>query len=165
MRTAVLSRPAFRTPLGLVLVAMLVAALLSATGALATSTRADAATPGCKETSLYYKIGPRTPTRIAHVPSTGTNNYQTNCILKQTDSKVKNVATNALQKTLRLCYYQNITIDGLFGPNTKAALKNAQKSSGLTGSQVDGIYGPVTSRKLRWHTASGCVAISALERP
>jgi len=35
-------------------------------------------------------------------------------------------------------------VDGIFGPETKAAVMNFQRSSGLTGTRIDGIVGPTT---------------------
>lgn len=70
--------------------------------------------------------------------------YSTQCKLRKGDhgSGVK-----ALQRSLKKCYKQSISIDGSFGPATFTALKNAQKKLGLT---ADGVYGYNTSRAMNW---------------
>jgi hypothetical protein len=50
-----------------------------------------------------------------------------------------------IQAVLNAVYHQNITIDGAFGPDTEAAVKNMQTSTHLT---VDGIVGPATWAQL-----------------
>lgn len=49
----------------------------------------------------------------------------------------------ALQRGLKICYKQSITVDGSFGSATKAALKNAQTALKVS---VDGVYGPQTRK-------------------
>ncbi|WP_420847697.1 peptidoglycan-binding domain-containing protein [Natronosporangium hydrolyticum] len=54
----------------------------------------------------------------------------------------------ALQRTLVNCYGQNTGgIDGIWGSATTTALRNAQRSAGVS---VDGIYGPQTRNAFRW---------------
>ncbi|MFC4613429.1 peptidoglycan-binding domain-containing protein [Cellulomonas algicola] len=46
-----------------------------------------------------------------------------------------------LQRSLVICYGQNISADGYYGDKTMAALKNVQAQLGI---QVDGLYGNET---------------------
>ena len=50
------------------------------------------------------------------------------------------------QTALKQLGYHTGTIDGAFGPNTKAALQAFQKDNGLS---VDGIWGPITEAKIQ----------------
>jgi peptidoglycan hydrolase-like protein with peptidoglycan-binding domain len=45
-----------------------------------------------------------------------------------------------------------LTVDGIYGPLTEAAVKAVQKSAGIT---QDGIYGPVTAADMLWPLAAG----------
>ncbi|MEV5603858.1 peptidoglycan-binding domain-containing protein [Streptomyces sp. NPDC052299] len=54
---------------------------------------------------------------------------------------------DAIQRALVKCYSQSISIDGVFGDKTFAALKNAQRVAGVT---ADGAYGPKTRDALKW---------------
>ncbi|WP_331741777.1 peptidoglycan-binding domain-containing protein [Streptomyces sp. NBC_01006] len=56
-----------------------------------------------------------------------------------------------LQKTLNGCYFDGVTYldeDGQFGPATTKALKRAQTMAGVT---ADGVYGPNTRDALKWY--------------
>ncbi|NEC07491.1 peptidoglycan-binding domain-containing protein [Streptomyces sp. SID7909] len=53
----------------------------------------------------------------------------------------------AIQRALVKCYGQSITVDGVFGDKTFAALKNAQRAAGVT---ADGAYGPKTRDAIKW---------------
>ncbi|WP_037625292.1 peptidoglycan-binding domain-containing protein [Streptomyces aureus] len=54
-----------------------------------------------------------------------------------------------LQETLNYCYGQDLgAIDGKFGPKTAAALARVQRSLGI---DPDGVYGPQTRDKIKWH--------------
>lgn len=50
-----------------------------------------------------------------------------------------------LQQELNQVLGLNLTVDGIIGPNTKAAIKQFQQKVGLT---PDGIYGPQTADAL-----------------
>src|SRR5262245_34770423 len=53
----------------------------------------------------------------------------------------------ALQSTLRNCYFVDLQADGDFGPATQAGLQGAQSHEGLN---PDGNYGPQTAAALAW---------------
>ncbi|OON72632.1 peptidoglycan-binding domain-containing protein [Streptomyces tsukubensis] len=58
-----------------------------------------------------------------------------------------------LQSTLRSCYRQKVTVDGIFGAGTRKAVVNVQKRVGIT---ADGVYGTATLNSIRWkHLKSG----------
>jgi len=57
-----------------------------------------------------------------------------------------------LQNTLDICYSENLTVDGMFGPLTEAALKRTQTKAGTT---ADGIYGPNTRRAILHQKTNG----------
>ena len=89
-----------------------------------------------------------------------TNNGALNCQLQQ--GNYNNKGVQALQRNLRLCYNQTISIDGDFGPATRSALLNAQTWMSVVHHKdiaVDGVYGPETRRALFWPTPQGCVII------
>ncbi|MEU6073187.1 peptidoglycan-binding domain-containing protein [Micromonospora sp. NPDC047074] len=90
-----------------------------------------------------YVTGPGTPFNVA-IPSTTRNGGESNCILAQghaTDGVYK------LQDALIRCYGQSIGKDGIFGAQTAAAVRNAQRIHGLA---VDGVYGPNTRAAMIW---------------
>lgn len=58
---------------------------------------------------------------------------------------------SVLQVALNSCYSAGITVDGVFGPATRAALIKAQKSDGVV---ADGIFGPAT-REAMWFPVKG----------
>ncbi|MBK8447958.1 MAG: peptidoglycan-binding protein [Micropruina sp.] len=63
------------------------------------------------------------------------------------------------------CYGENLTVDGVFGSKTTAALKRTQTKIGVTS---DGIYGVKTHNKMKFYeddTADGgpyCAKVEAL---
>lgn len=64
-------------------------------------------------------------------------------------------AVNRLQSNLRTGCEQvspGPTVDGVFGPGTKAALQQAQRNLGVT---ADGIYGTQTASRMNWLTTDG----------
>ncbi len=68
-------------------------------------------------------------------------------------------AVGRLQRSMNVCYGENLTIDNDFGPATLAALKRTQTKAGTT---ADGVYGPNT-RKAMLHqsndNANTCVHV------
>lgn len=114
-------------------------------GVLVTTGGPALAAPTCTRTTtvqIYYGLGYRSVT----MPSTGTTAASTTC---EMGYGAQSSAVSALQRTLNKCYGAGLgTPDGIFGTNTRAALRNAQIEAGLTGSGVDGVYGPVTRDRI-----------------
>ncbi|MER7587934.1 peptidoglycan-binding domain-containing protein [Micromonospora sp. NPDC127501] len=82
------------------------------------------------------------------IPSAGSTAASTACGMAQ---GANSAAVKTLQQTLKYCYNQNIAIDSDFGPATKTALRNAQRSEGIT---ADGVYGTQTRNTLIWWTGT-----------
>lgn len=53
----------------------------------------------------------------------------------------------ALQKNMNSCYGKRLELDGIFGPATRAALRDVQSR---IGAAVDGVYGRETLGKMKW---------------
>ncbi|MDQ1293622.1 MAG: hypothetical protein QG608_1503 [Actinomycetota bacterium] len=69
-----------------------------------------------------------------------------------------NIAVVALQASLVYCNGENITVDGVFGTPTEAALKRVQKKAGVS---ADGIYNPKTRKAILHNTEDGyCIRIT-----
>jgi peptidoglycan hydrolase-like protein with peptidoglycan-binding domain len=81
---------------------------------------------------------------LVNIPTVGNDTGQDNCDLGVGNSSG---AVVALQFELNDCYGQNLSPDGIFGAQTKAALEHAQSVEHVT---VDGVYGPVTRDHLHW---------------
>lgn len=112
-------------------------------GLIGFGTTAHAAIAGCTDYAIYYS-GPTNAwyTKVPTIGSQGTNF----CTLR---SGASGMQVYYLQDTLNYCYGQDLgEIDGKFGPKTAAALARVQKSLGL---DPDGVYGPQTRDKLKWH--------------
>ena len=69
------------------------------------------------------------------------------CILQTSAVVVNSPAVKALQQNLNICYQQQLTVDGAFGPATKSALMAAQRKIGIA---ADGVYGPITRNNMLW---------------
>jgi Putative peptidoglycan binding domain len=83
------------------------------------------------------------------IPTVGNATGNDNCQLGVgNDSQ----AVSILQSSLNHCYGAGLTVDGDYGPLTKAAVEHAQSVVGVT---VDGIYGPVTRNHIKWYDFSG----------
>jgi peptidoglycan hydrolase-like protein with peptidoglycan-binding domain len=87
-----------------------------------------------------------------NVPSVGNGTGNLNCLLGQGNVSG---AVSTLQFTLNQCYGSGLTIDGNFGPLTRAALEAAQRREGIT---ADGVYGPQTRDSLHWQEVGGSFA-------
>ncbi len=72
------------------------------------------------------------------------------CLLSQ---GISNNAVRALQVSLNECNGQSLAEDGIYGPATRSAVMDVQRSAGIA---VDGVYGPNTRKNMLWLTATGC---------
>jgi peptidoglycan hydrolase-like protein with peptidoglycan-binding domain len=68
-------------------------------------------------------------------------------------------AVVALQDALTRCNREDVAVDGEYGPQTAAAVRDVQQRAGIT---ADGEYGPATLQAMRWPTTTSggtdCVA-------
>ena len=105
-----------------------------------TPTASAAGYPSCVGTAVITVSG-----KSITVPTVVTSGKVTiKCVLGKGNSSS---AVKALQNAAIKCYalsVGSVGADGIFGTVTTAAVKSIQKKGGLTGSQVDGVYGPVT---------------------
>jgi hypothetical protein len=60
-------------------------------------------------------------------------------------------AIRTLQRNLNYCYGYRLTLDGIYGSNTRAVVKAVQKRHKLV---ADGIYGPKTRSAMNWRLFS-----------
>jgi Putative peptidoglycan binding domain len=74
----------------------------------------------------------------AAIPSTSNNSGNFACI---DGPGSQGPAVTQLQQSLNFCRGENLTVDGVYGDLTAAAMKRAQKALGVT---QDGVYGPNT---------------------
>jgi peptidoglycan hydrolase-like protein with peptidoglycan-binding domain len=94
----------------------------------------------CTGTSFYTDVNGAT----VSIPTIGNGTHLDNCLLGVgNDSE----AVAWLQGSLNACYGQHLTVDGSYGPLTKAAVEVAQRDAKIT---VDGIYGPQTRDHILW---------------
>jgi len=126
--------------------AMVVLATISGiTGtALVTAVPASAAVSSCTGTSLYTDAAGFQQA----IPTIGNGTHQDDCELGVGN---QGSAVKDLQYTLDECYLRSLTVDGIYGSQTQAAVEYAQRSVGIT---ADGIYGPQTRDHIEW-TAPG----------
>ncbi|MFF0391030.1 peptidoglycan-binding protein [Kitasatospora sp. NPDC004615] len=94
---------------------------------------AQAATASCTTSMLDMGV---------IVPAT--SSYSTDCLLGQGN---QSEAVQVLQGALNVCYGQNISSDGVFGPATKSALIAVQRQIGVS---ADGTYGPNTRDHMKF---------------
>ena len=131
--------------------ALAIAAATALLPALTSATPASAATPTCQGTSLVTGLNSGKQIRIPTVGNATPNQWA--CQLAEGNS---GPAVARLQIDLNDCYGNilpngYITVDGIFGPDTQAALIAAQKAGTST---PDGIYGPKTAHSF-WYQESG----------
>jgi peptidoglycan hydrolase-like protein with peptidoglycan-binding domain len=81
------------------------------------------------------------------LPSTGSGSL--NCILAVGN---QSVAVRNLQAHLNACYRSGLSVDGIYGSRTKAAVQSVQRSVNI---DDDGIYGPITRSKMKWLADNG----------
>jgi len=83
----------------------------------------------------------------------------TNCNLMYGDSPHRgsarsgdpDTAIRTLQRNLNYCYGYHLTVDGVYGSNTRGVVKAVQRQNKLT---ADGIYGPKTRSAMNWRLFS-----------
>jgi murein L,D-transpeptidase YcbB/YkuD len=122
--------------------------MASGLGLVATASPARADYIHCTGYSTYYAF--QTKSWVVHSPSRGKQSYNNTCQLKQGD---KNDAVKVLQRALKYCrIHANITVDGEFGPATKAAVKDMQDWANARGANLeeDGEFGPLTRDWMTW---------------
>jgi hypothetical protein len=84
------------------------------------------------------------PTWRASLPSINHEARDVNCELARGNATD---GVSKLQDALNRCYGANLARDGIFGPRTEEALRAAQDFENIT---VDGRYGPQTRAHLKW---------------
>ncbi len=83
----------------------------------------------------------------------------TNCNLKYGDTPHRGsdrtgdplTAIQVLQRNLNSCYGTKLTVDGIYGKNTRAVVTMVQRKHKIV---VDGIYGPKTRSAMNWRLYS-----------
>lgn len=126
----------------------LVAIVLAIAGGAFVAQPASAAAVSCNVSSTHYHSTHNSSPHL--IPSYGNGGTEL-CHMGYNISSF-NSGVTVLQHTLKVCYKVNITPDGYYGNDTIAALKVAQRAEGLTGADVDGLYGPQTRKLLLWFT-------------
>ncbi|MDR1186582.1 MAG: peptidoglycan-binding protein [Bifidobacteriaceae bacterium] len=128
----------------LLISAMVLGAIVFAGGAL--SPNAPAAFAAQSNASCTTFIEPGGASGI-QIPTKGTANTAANrnCLLGQGN---QGNAVLALQLAVNYCYGKSTNgIDAIFGPGTKAGLKDVQ---GIIGTTKDGVYGNNTHNKIKF---------------
>lgn len=111
---------------------------------IAAAAPASAALPRCTTTTDVFFTGGRSYFWAHGVPSTSS---QGECAMGSSTSY--NPAAASLQEALRNCNgFTSLTVDGKYGSNTTAAVREIQRRTGLS---QDGVYGPNTQMKIKWH--------------
>src|SRR5215469_10350463 len=114
-----------------------------------------ASLPECLGTSLV--AGRFNPSNKIRVPTTTNGSGNWHCSLVEGDH---NIAVSRLQigldagtkSPLDGCFVSpaHITVDGIYGSHTKAAVSHLQRFWAIS---VDGMYGPVTAEHINWPVA------------
>ena len=129
--------------LGLVAVGMAGGSLGDDDGGTDESTEFDAEDAGtCDDVVIVQSESGEAdvPGNVTQVESTAT----AECGLSEGDD---DEAVRALQEALVTCNGQDVTVDGEYGPETRAAVERVQAQNGLT---ADGTYGPGTRDAMLW---------------
>jgi peptidoglycan hydrolase-like protein with peptidoglycan-binding domain len=110
--------------------------------------------------TIIVKLGPPNPITgipIPHAIPVDSSGSEL-CSMQQGH---QGVDVSALQRSLRTCHSQFISIDGDFGPHTKEALVAVQQVLRIT---ADGIYGAQTRRSIEFPSANDPTNIATCER-
>lgn len=65
-------------------------------------------------------------------------------------------AIRTLQRNLNYCYGSHLTVDGVYGSNTRAVVQEVQRRLRIA---ADGIYGPQTRSAMNWRLYHGSLNI------
>ncbi|MFD7842573.1 serine/threonine-protein kinase [Nocardia sp. NPDC059764] len=118
------------------------------------SARPEATAPPAAITARcqYTAAVPQTPDRPVIVPATADGGRR--CVLSIKDAAQGPLAgVTTLQAALRVCYQAEINDpEGIYGPDTKRAVLVAQDRHTVT---KDGVFGPQTSAAMTWPTTAG----------
>src|SRR3979411_2070489 len=121
------------------LATVVVAILLSAVGVSLAPAAPAAAQASCTDYAYYQsELG-----WLVEIPTIGPT-HRDNCLLGVGNA---GTAVKVLQITLNHCYGSGLAEDGIFGPQTGAAVIRAQTAAHVT---PDGVYGPQTRDHIRW---------------
>ena len=107
---------------------------------------AQAASPTCT-LSTYFSGSSGGVSFGVHTPTTSSKS--TTCELGVGNASA---AVSVVQNTAIRLYKQGIAKDGIYGGQTKAAVKYIQTRGGLAKKDQDGLYGPIT-RGVTWWPA------------
>ncbi|GAA3553492.1 peptidoglycan-binding domain-containing protein [Kribbella ginsengisoli] len=121
------------------------------TAARTAAAQAAAATPQC----LYARVVPIGKTGWGIPMPSLWNSPSTTCNLMYGDDPFRgsnhrgdpDTAIRVLQRNLNYCYGYRLTVDGIYGSNTRGVIKAVQRRHKLA---VDGIYGPKTRSAMNW---------------
>jgi hypothetical protein len=124
---------------------------LKVKAAAETQAQAAAATPQC----LYARVVPIGKTGWGIPMPSLWNSPSTTCNLMYGDAPFRtsahtgdpDTAIRVLQRNLNYCYGYKLTVDGIYGSNTRAVIKAVQKRHKLA---ADGVYGPKTRSAMNW---------------
>ncbi|NYH77659.1 peptidoglycan hydrolase-like protein with peptidoglycan-binding domain [Actinopolyspora biskrensis] len=122
---------------------------LGTLGAIAAAgTMAATIAPAAAASSNGTTALPTCTTVVQYLPATSDKSWD--CLLEQ---GISNHAVKGLQISLNNCNGQSLAEDGIYGPATRSAVADVQRSAGIA---VDGVYGPNTRKNMLWLTATGC---------
>jgi len=125
---------------------------------LASATPA-AAQPSCAGTGLVTAIplNPNIPGPVfVRVPTLRNGSINQNCILGVGNA---GVAVSRLQIALDQCNGFALSVDGIYGPQTRSAVSTVQRRNHIS---VDGIYGPNTLSVMHWPQAGSGGRVCAI---
>lgn len=130
------------------------AVLLVTCGIVLASPGLASAASSCTSGSDFL-LSPEVGDGFAAVPTVGSGTFQADCDLGYGNSST---AVQLLQLSLNACYGYSLTVDGIYGSLTQAAVEYVQS---ITGISVDGIYGPQTRNAMKWRPTegSGCAKL------
>ena len=102
------------------------------------SAASTAALPNCDDWSRFNV----SRAHYVMIPTVGNETKRRSCVM---DEGNQSAGVWVLQLALNECYGQGIAGDSIYGPETKEAVKHAQRKHRIPD---DGVFGPQTSRKM-----------------